>query len=218
LTIRRQRDDHTHGKLDDCGLTGELAVEGQIAGITELERVETIAGVAAQGPRDRIIRRAVEQDGNEPLVGLFLVEVAVEDTSLPVDAASLVRGRSPFDSLPVDIRANDEDEGRLLRAKLLFAPARPPLGRADMVLVQLHVHALAAEGVGQFEHLLGVGCGVVAVTDEGGCPAHVTKTRVASSTAAKHGKEKSRVGAETQSPEALFHGAIVGVLLGGSEG
>jgi hypothetical protein len=42
--------------------------------------------------------------------------------------------------------------------------------------------------------------------------------RVESSTAAKHGTEKSRVGAEAQSPEALFHGAIVGVLLGREKG
>ena len=58
----------------------------------------------------------------------------------------------------------------------------------------------------------------VAVADEDRFLTHDMKTRVESSTAAQHGTEKSRVGRRDAGPEALFHGAIVGVLLGGSEG
>ena len=51
---------------------------------------------------------------------------------------------------------------------------------------------------GEREHPFAVGVGIVAVADEDGFLAHVMKTRVESSTAAKHGTEKSRVGAKTQ--------------------
>jgi len=44
------------------------------------------------------------------------------------------------------------------------------------------------------------------------------KTRVESNAAAKHGTDKSWVGAEAQAQEAFFQGAIVRVLLGGCEG
>jgi hypothetical protein len=76
--------------------------------------------------------------------------------------------------LPVGVGANHEYKGSLLRTQLFLAPASPAKWRADVILIQFYVDALAAKCVGQLQHSLAVLRHVVAVADENGDCVHIT--------------------------------------------
>ena len=91
-----------------------------------------------------------------------------------------------------------------------------PLARIDTVNVQEDVVATSFER--PFDQpRKKVAHHVPPVTDEDGLLTHDVQARVESSTAAKH-RTENRGWAKGAGPETVFHGAIVGVLLGGSEG
>ena len=141
-------------RLGDKWLTGQFAVEGPVLGVLQVERLGEIARVISQRAWDVVFIRSGQQDGDEPLVALFVVEVAVDDPALPEDTAAFVRRHLILDPLPVDSGANHQDEIGILGAESLLTPTRPAERRADAVLVQFHVHALGTEGVSQLEHRL----------------------------------------------------------------
>src|SRR5262245_30884661 len=98
----------------------------------------------------------VEQNGNESRVALLVVEGAVDDSTLPENAAALFGRYFSLDPVQVHLRANDEHELRVLRSELLFAPPRPTLRRPGFVLIQRGIDAMPAQLVGEIQDPLRV--------------------------------------------------------------
>ena len=89
--MRRKGNNCAFNRLGDGRLAGQFAVERQITGIVQVECLGLIARVTPQWMRDVSFRRSLKQDRDESLVALIAVEVAIDESALPEDAAPFVR-------------------------------------------------------------------------------------------------------------------------------
>ena len=139
------------------------------------------------------------QEGGHQLHGpaATVVHLLGDERALPIHALALAGRLVPAEAAVVGLRTDDDD--RVGGVEPVHHPTRPAFRRrAVHILVEDRLDAVRAQAFGEREHLFAVLFGIVAVADEDRFLAHVMKTRVESSTAAKHGTEKSRAEAQAR--------------------